>query len=143
MYSLIHSRLIISLNYFLEIVLLALCFFFVSCKIPSSPYYTPLTTYMLLILLILAVIQFLFFIFFWWLFDRSPLFHKLRQIACINVLLLLLMSLLCIITIKYFNLSCYFFCVLMLSLIYVSFRSLHAHLSSSTTKLKKDEPNVT
>lgn len=128
MYSLSHSKFIIILSYLLEITLLGICLFSISCKIPFLPWSTPLTTYILPLLLILTAVQFLFFIAFWWLYDRHSTFFKLRLFAGINILFLMLMSLLSIMRIEYFQLSCYFFCLSMLILIYLNFKVLHAHL---------------
>lgn len=135
MNRLTHNKFIIILSYLLEITLLSILLLTLSKKIPLFPWYEPLTTYILLDLLILIGVEFLLLIFFWWLLDRNALYIRLRNLALCHLFTLLVMSLLSILSIHFFNLGCYIVCVLILLFIYLTIKYLKSHLTKYSTSL--------
>lgn len=128
MSHLLNSKVIIRLNYWIQVILLAIGFYLFSSKIPFIPWHSKLTTYVLLHLLILVVLQFLLFVFYWGFSERQLQYLKLRRVALIHLFVLLLMSLLSILSIHYFILGCVVFSILNLYLMYMTFQYLKLHL---------------
>lgn len=128
MSHLLNSKIIIRLNYLIQFLLLAIGFYLFSSKIPFIPWYSKLTTYVLLHLLILLVLQFLLFILYWGFSDRRLHYLKLRHVALIHLFILLLMSLLSILSIPYFILSCIIFSIINLCLMSMTLQYLKSHL---------------
>lgn len=128
MNKLLKSKVAIKLYYIIQIILLAIGFYLLSSKITVVPWNSPLTTYVLLYLLILVVLQFLLFILYWRFLECDSKYLKLRRIAFIHLLILLLMCFLSIWNIPFFLVGCMFFSLINIYLIYLTFISLNFHL---------------
>lgn len=128
MNHLLNSKVIIRLNYLIQVILLSIAFYLFSSKLPLIPWHSKLTTYVLLHLLILVMLQFLLFIWYWGLSDRQIHYLKLRRVAFIHLFILLLMSLLSILSIQYFIVGCIIFSITNLYLMYMTFQYLKLHL---------------
>ena len=128
MVKLLNSKIIIQLNYLIQIILLAIGFYLFSSKITFIPWHSKLTTYVLLHLLILLVLQFLLFISYWGFSEHELKYLKLRRIALIHLFILLLMSFLSIWRIQYFIFGCIVFSIIHLYLLYITFKYFKLHL---------------
>lgn len=89
---------------YIQYVLLGLSFYLFSSKVYLLPWYTPLTTYVLLYLFILTLIQIILLLYTWYMYERQINFKYIRHICFIHFLLLLFMCFLCIFNISWFNL---------------------------------------
>ncbi len=89
---------------YLQYLLLGISFFLFSSKIPISPWYIPLTTYVLLYILILIILQIILLVYTWYMYEKKDTFKIIRMICIFHFFLLLLMFFLCILNIKWFNL---------------------------------------
>lgn len=127
MNHLLHSKVIIRLNYFIQVILLAIALYLFSSKLSFIPWHSMLSTYVLLHLLILVGLQFLLFTLYWGLSDRQLYYLKLRRVALIHLFILLFMSLLSIFSIQYFIFGCVIFSILNFYLIYMTFHYVKFH----------------
>ena len=89
--------------YLLEYLLLAISFFLFSSKISILPWYVPLTTYALLYILILIILQVILFIYIWHIYEKHKYLKSLRKICFLHLMVLLLMFLICILSVEWFN----------------------------------------
>lgn len=91
----------------IEIFLLTMGFFLFSSKIYFSPWFSPLTTYMLLYLLILLFVQVIYFFIIWHFCERNYKLKNLFLISLFNILQITLITFFCIFSIKYFYIMSY------------------------------------
>ena len=87
----------------IQLLLLGICLYTFSSKISLLPWYSPLTSYMLLDLIILFGIQLIIFFYVWFMSEKYELFKIPMHIGTINTLIILFMFFISIVSVLLFN----------------------------------------
>lgn len=124
MNRLLYSKVIFQLNYFIQVILLAIALYLFTSKLSFIPWHSILRTYVLVHLLILVGLQFLLFTWYWGLSNLQLHYLKLRHISLTHLFILLFMFSLSIFSIPYFIFGCIIFSIINLYLIYMTFHYL-------------------
>ncbi|WP_069999920.1 hypothetical protein [Cellulosilyticum sp. I15G10I2] len=103
MKKIVSSSKVLKITNFMQLLILGACFYIFSSKIPMLPWYSPLTSYILLHLIILLSIQLIIFFYAWFMREKYIVFHVPMQIGMINILLILSMFFISIVSILLFN----------------------------------------
>lgn len=101
------SKLLIPTD-LLELLLVGVCLYIFSTKICWLPWYTPLTSYVLLHLILVFVPQLLLVLYIWFMWEKNTSYKLLLQVSSANLFIILTMFLLSIVSIIYF----YFFTII-------------------------------
>ncbi len=87
----------------IQLLLLGMCLYMFSSKINVLPWYSPLTSYMLLDLIILFGIQLIMMFHVWFMKEKYELFKIPTRIAIINTLIILFVFFISIVSVLFFN----------------------------------------
>lgn len=134
MHRFLSLKWIILFSHLSQIALLVSTLYLLTSKLSIVPWVSPLTTYVLLYLMILSGLQFALFILYSIFSNHEVSYFKLKRIALLHLISLLLMCLLSIMSIPSFIKGCIFFSVFNSYLIYLTSQSLKIHLLVSIDK---------
>ena len=128
------TKYVILFHHLLQIILLVSALYLLTSKLPIVPWATSLTTYVLLYLMILLGLQLILLILYSIFSNHQAFYFKLKHIALLHLLSLMLMCFLSTRSIPSFIKGCIFFSIFDAYLIYLTSRSLKTYLLISINK---------
>lgn len=110
----------------IQIILLTIALVLYLSKISIFPWFTPLTTYMLLYMVLLGFAQFFFFLVNWHLLEKDKTFKELHLIAILFFVIIFIMGYICVASTQTFYILSVIFSLLICYLIFRLIKSLRA-----------------